>query len=67
MKTFGGLPINPLVQEFVSFAKLPPKGHKQLYPPTRFWQVADLGQGLGLCSHSLTSAVKIQTETFEVI
>ena len=55
--TSGGLPINPLVQEFVSFAKLPLKGHKQWYPPTMFWQVADSEQGLGLCSHSLTSTV----------
>jgi hypothetical protein len=48
------------VQEFVSFANLLPKGHEHWYSPILFWQVADSGHGLGLWSHSLTSAVKTE-------
>jgi hypothetical protein len=58
--TSGGLPLNWLVQEFVSFANLLPKGHEHWYSPILFWQVADSGHGLGLWSHSLTSAVKTE-------
>jgi hypothetical protein len=57
---FWCLPLNWLMQEFVSFANLLPKGHEHWYSPTLFWQVADSGHGLGLCSHSLTSAVKTE-------